>query len=97
MTERKFAYGQDRVEEDDETCECPIVAAGVTDDTRKNSRYDRVAGYFDEQVAGFAGPSGVVDETEARKAWEEVLTHFRNKREEPIAREVANKLGWNDE
>lgn len=97
MTERKFAYGQDRIEEGDETCECPIVAAGLADDTKQTPRYNRIAGYFDEQIAGSIGPSGVVDEAEAREAWEEVLAHFKDRREEPIAKEVANKLGWNDE
>jgi hypothetical protein len=97
MKERKFAFGKDRIEEDDETCECPIVAAGLVDDTKVAPRYNRVAGYFDEQIAGFTGPSGVVDEPEAREAWDQVLDHFEDQREEPIAREVANKLGWNDE
>lgn len=97
MTERKFAYGQDRTEEDDETCECPIVAAGLVDDTKVSPRYNRVAGYFDEQIAGYTGPSGVVDEKEAREAWKQVLAHFKDQREQPIAEEVANELGWNDE
>ena len=97
MTERKFAYGKDRIEEDDETCECPIIAAGLVDDTKVAPRYNRIAGRFDIEVAGLTGPSGVVDEAEAREAWEQVLAHFKDQREEPIAREVANELGWNDE
>ena len=101
MTQR-FAYGQNEFQ----SCECPLVAAGLPPDGYHHRK--SIAREFDHEVwrllankNGIDSPSdvGTVSEELAKQAWQTViedLAEHNKPKKLRIAKQARQQLGWND-
>jgi hypothetical protein len=97
-----FAYGNNEVHD----CECPAVSAGYSPTSVNTNSSLTVACHFDYLVKemDLENKSKLLSEDEAKEVWErmleeyeeEVLEHGGSIHVYEVAKDIAEKLGWDD-